>query len=148
MNDNYTRCGTPLVYKGVLRLHTDSLTDEQLSNYECALETIGNVIALKARDIAEEQAKPSPDTNRITELRRQQAELAGERKRCGSPPLDHRHHLNDHRVDRRYSIFAVGVAQHRWRDFAAGDRATSVALRRGRRETNTECCRNDVGLLP
>lgn len=81
MNDNYTCCGTPLVYKGVLRLHTDSLTDEQLSNYECALETIGNVIALKARDIAEEQAKPSPDTNRITELRQQQAELAGERNR-------------------------------------------------------------------
>ncbi|QHP92468.1 hypothetical protein EXE55_05285 [Burkholderia glumae] len=59
----------------------DALTDEQLSNYECALETIGNVIALKARDIAEKQAKLSPDTNRITELRRQQAELAGERSR-------------------------------------------------------------------
>ena len=81
MNDDYTRCGTPLVYTSVLRLHVDGLADEQLSNYECALETIGNVIALRARDIAKEQAKPEPDTNRITELRRQQAELTGERNR-------------------------------------------------------------------
>ena len=32
-------------------------TDDQLADYECALETIGNVIALKARDIEEEKAK-------------------------------------------------------------------------------------------
>ncbi|ASW04357.1 MULTISPECIES: hypothetical protein [Burkholderiaceae] len=56
-------------------------TDEQLADYECALETIGNVIALKARDIEEEKAKSAPDADRITELRRQQAELADERSR-------------------------------------------------------------------
>ncbi len=56
-------------------------TDEQLADYECALETIGNVIALKARDIEEEKAKPTPDDDRLAELLRQQAELAGERSR-------------------------------------------------------------------
>lgn len=62
-------------------------TDEQLADYECALETIGNVIALKARDIEEETAKPAPDADRLAELRRQQAELAGERSRL---------RINDH----------------------------------------------------
>ncbi|CAH2898040.1 MAG: hypothetical protein PPHEMADM_3163 [uncultured Paraburkholderia sp.] len=56
-------------------------TDEQLADYECALETIGNVIALKARDLEEEKAKPAPDADRLAELRRQQADLAGERSR-------------------------------------------------------------------
>ncbi|ABO60533.1 conserved hypothetical protein (plasmid) [Burkholderia vietnamiensis G4] len=56
-------------------------TDEQLADYECALETIGNVIALKARDIETEKTKPSPNSDRIDELRRQQAELADERSR-------------------------------------------------------------------
>ncbi len=54
-------------------------TDEQLADYECALETIGNVIALTARDIAEEKAKPKPDADRLTDLRRRQADLVAER---------------------------------------------------------------------
>lgn len=56
-------------------------TDEQLADYECALETIGNVIALKAREIEQERAKPLPDAAHVTELRRQQASLADERGR-------------------------------------------------------------------
>ncbi len=56
-------------------------TDEQLADYECALETIGNVIALKARDIEEEKAKNAPDADRLADLRQLQAELAGERSR-------------------------------------------------------------------
>ncbi|MCA8005158.1 hypothetical protein [Burkholderia cenocepacia] len=56
-------------------------TNEQLANYECALETIGNVIALKARDLAEESAKLAPDAGQLTKLRQQQAEFAGERSR-------------------------------------------------------------------
>ncbi|KNH08004.1 hypothetical protein BRCH_00370 [Candidatus Burkholderia brachyanthoides] len=55
--------------------------DEQLADYECALETIGNVIALKARDIEAEKAKPVPDTEWIAKLRREQTDLAGERSR-------------------------------------------------------------------
>lgn len=60
-------------------------TDEQLADYECALETIGNVIALKARDIEEEKAKAKAknalDADRLADLRQLQAELAGERSR-------------------------------------------------------------------
>ncbi|WP_254661872.1 hypothetical protein [Burkholderia sp. CCA53] len=36
---------------------------------------------LKARDIEAEKTKPSPNSDRIDELRRQQAELADERSR-------------------------------------------------------------------
>ncbi len=35
-------------------------TDDQLANYETALETIGNVIAIASRDIAEEREKSNP----------------------------------------------------------------------------------------
>ena len=56
-------------------------TDDQLADYECAVETIGNVIALKARDIADEKAKIHPDNARIEMLRREQAELGAERSR-------------------------------------------------------------------
>ena len=56
-------------------------TDEQLANYECALETIGNVIAIKARDIASEKVKLAPDEQRLRDLRQQQAGLADERGR-------------------------------------------------------------------
>lgn len=81
--DNYTRCGTPLVYSGQLELQPEILatswTDDQLADYECALETIGNVIALKARDIEEEKAKLAPSKDRIDELRRQQGALIRER---------------------------------------------------------------------
>ena len=56
-------------------------TDNQLADYECALETIGNAIALKAKDIAEEKAKTHPDNARLETLRSEQAELANERSR-------------------------------------------------------------------
>ncbi len=54
-------------------------TDDQLADYECAVETIGNVIALKARDIGIEQAKSQPDDALIDRLRCEQANLARER---------------------------------------------------------------------
>ncbi|WP_248167246.1 hypothetical protein [Ralstonia pseudosolanacearum] len=83
--DSYTRCGTPLVYAGELHLRHEiiakSWTDDQLADYECALETIGNVIALRARDVEEEKAKPVPSKDRIAELRLQQAELIRERSK-------------------------------------------------------------------
>ncbi len=53
----------------------------QLADYECALETIGNVIALKARDIAHEQRKATPDEAHVDTLRREQSELAGQRSK-------------------------------------------------------------------
>ena len=54
-------------------------TDEQLANYECALETIGNAIAVKARDIESERAKSAPDERRIEDLLCEQANLVNER---------------------------------------------------------------------
>ena len=43
-------------------------TDDQLVNYETALETVGNVIAIASRDIANERQKSQPDADRINEL--------------------------------------------------------------------------------
>ncbi|HEF4736575.1 hypothetical protein KTD19_19200 [Burkholderia multivorans] len=54
-------------------------TDDQLADYETALETIGNVIAITSRDIANEQGKTQPDVDRINELRALQWRLTRER---------------------------------------------------------------------
>lgn len=56
-------------------------TDDQLANYETALETIGNVIAIASRDIAEEREKIQPDADRINELLALQARLNQDRNR-------------------------------------------------------------------
>ncbi|MCW0100536.1 hypothetical protein [Burkholderia pseudomallei] len=55
-------------------------TDDQLANYETALETIGNVIAIASRDITEEREKSRPDVRRIDELFELQKRLSGERR--------------------------------------------------------------------
>lgn len=55
-------------------------TDDQLANYETALETIGNVIAIASRDISEEREKSRPDLRRIDELLELQKRLSGERR--------------------------------------------------------------------
>lgn len=55
-------------------------TDDQLADYETALETIGNVIAIAARDISEEREKSRPDVRRIDELLELQKRLGGERQ--------------------------------------------------------------------
>ena len=61
-------------------------TDDQLANYETALETGVNVIAIASRDIAEEREKIRPHADRINELLALQARLNQERdrlRRCG-----------------------------------------------------------------
>ncbi|HEP6277345.1 TPA: hypothetical protein VDA67_003903 [Burkholderia vietnamiensis] len=55
-------------------------TDDQLADYETALETIGNVIAIASRDIAEERENPRPDARRIEELLELQKLLSDERR--------------------------------------------------------------------
>ena len=50
-----------------------------MANYETALETIGNVIAIASRDIAEEREKIQPDADRINELLALQGHLNQER---------------------------------------------------------------------
>ncbi|MCW0009867.1 MULTISPECIES: hypothetical protein [Burkholderiaceae] len=55
-------------------------TDDQLVDYETALETIGNVIAIASRDITEEREKSRPDVRRIDELLELQKRLSGERR--------------------------------------------------------------------
>lgn len=54
-------------------------TDDQLVNYETALETVGNVIAIASRDIADERQKSPPDADRINELLALQRRLNRER---------------------------------------------------------------------
>lgn len=54
-------------------------TDDQLANYETALETVGNVIAIASRDIAAERQKSQPDADRINELLILQRRLNQER---------------------------------------------------------------------
>ncbi|MGR8024367.1 hypothetical protein [Burkholderia cenocepacia] len=55
-------------------------TDDQLADYETALETIGNVIAIASRDIAEEREKSQPDARLIDELFELQKQLNCERR--------------------------------------------------------------------
>ncbi|VBC99315.1 Uncharacterised protein [Burkholderia pseudomallei] len=55
-------------------------TDDQLADYETALETIGNVVAIASRDIAEEREKSRPDVRRIDELLELQRRLNDERR--------------------------------------------------------------------
>lgn len=55
-------------------------TDDQLADYETALETIGNVIAIASRDIAKEREKCRPDAHRIDELLELQRRLGDERR--------------------------------------------------------------------
>ena len=55
-------------------------TDDQLADYETALETIGNVIAIASRDITKEREKSRPDVRRIDELLELQKRLSGERR--------------------------------------------------------------------
>ncbi|ARK99989.1 hypothetical protein [Burkholderia pseudomallei] len=54
-------------------------TDDQLANYETALETVGNVIAIASRDIAAKRQKSQPDADRINELLILQRRLNQER---------------------------------------------------------------------
>lgn len=54
-------------------------TDDQLASYETALETVGNVIAIASRDIADERQKSQPDADRINELLVLQRRLNQER---------------------------------------------------------------------
>lgn len=55
-------------------------TGDQLADYETALETIGNVIAIASRDIADEREKSQPDVRQIDELLELQRELNCERR--------------------------------------------------------------------
>ncbi|WP_045761491.1 hypothetical protein [Xanthomonas albilineans] len=54
-------------------------TDDQLADYETALETIGNAIAVASRDISKEREKSRPDVRRIDELPELQKRLSDER---------------------------------------------------------------------
>ncbi|RBA70801.1 hypothetical protein BRO09_17025, partial [Xanthomonas oryzae pv. oryzae] len=51
-------------------------TDDQLADYETALETIGNAIAVASRDISKEREKSRPDVRRIDELLELQKRLS------------------------------------------------------------------------
>ncbi|UQN69184.1 hypothetical protein L0Z11_16210 [Burkholderia multivorans] len=55
-------------------------TDDQLADYETALETIGNLIALASRDISKERKKSRPDVRRIDELLELQKRLSDDRR--------------------------------------------------------------------
>jgi hypothetical protein len=55
-------------------------TDDQLADYETALETIGNAIAVASRDISKEREKSRPDVRRIDELLELQKRLSDERR--------------------------------------------------------------------
>lgn len=55
-------------------------TDEQLSQYTLACDLIGGEVALKSRDIHEEQSQPNPDEQRLAQLLEEQSRLVQERE--------------------------------------------------------------------
>ncbi|HEJ6554296.1 MULTISPECIES: hypothetical protein [Pseudomonas] len=76
--------GLALIYKASKPAKKDNAmpaqwTDQQLAAFEAAMETIGNMIALKARDIHAERSKGDPNQALIDQLRAEQAELVVER---------------------------------------------------------------------
>lgn len=78
--------GLALIYKALTPKKKDHAmpaqwTDQQLAAFEAAMETIGNMIAIKARDIHAERSKGEPDQALIDKLRADQAELVVERSR-------------------------------------------------------------------
>lgn len=78
--------GLTLIYKASKPGKKDNAmqeqwTNQQLAAFEAAMETIGNMIALRARDIHAERSKGEPDQALIDQLRAEQAELVLERSR-------------------------------------------------------------------
>lgn len=57
------------------------LTSQAIAEYECALETLGNIIAARSQAIHEERTKEHPDDQKIADLRKEQGELVIERNR-------------------------------------------------------------------
>jgi hypothetical protein len=57
------------------------LTSQQIAEYECAMETIGNAIAARSQAIHEERSKPAPDAKLLSKLRQEQADLVVERSK-------------------------------------------------------------------
>ncbi|QCY09605.1 hypothetical protein ELQ88_00495 (plasmid) [Pseudomonas sp. MPC6] len=64
------------------------LTSQQVAEYECAMETIGNAIAARSQAIHEERANPEPNKERLDRLRQEQAELVLERSRISIDDVD------------------------------------------------------------
>jgi hypothetical protein len=64
------------------------LTSQQVAEYECAMETIGNAIAERSQAIHEERSKTEPDTVVLSKLRQEQADLVVERSRISIDDVD------------------------------------------------------------
>jgi hypothetical protein len=60
---------------------SEPLTSQAIAEYECALETLGNVVAHLSEAIHDERAKPHPDKQKIEDMRQQQTNLVIERSR-------------------------------------------------------------------
>jgi hypothetical protein len=64
------------------------LTSQQIAEYECAMETIGNAIAARSQAIHEERSKPEPDAKLLSKLRQEQADLVVERSKISVDDVD------------------------------------------------------------
>ncbi len=88
--------GFALIYHSFKPQHEGSqmpgpLTSQQVAEYECAMETIGNAIAARSQAIHEERAKPEPNKELLDRLRQEQAELVLERSRISIDDVDSVH---------------------------------------------------------
>lgn len=81
-------------------------TQEEAIAFECARECIGHMMAIYTGQIAEEEAKPQPDRQRIEVMRAERSRLASERREL---------HVNDHAQVARVRA-EYGATIRAWRE--------------------------------
>ena len=64
------------------------LTSQQIAEYECAMETIGNAIAARSQAIHEERSKAEPSAEVLSKLRQEQADIVLERSKISIDDVD------------------------------------------------------------
>ena len=89
----FLAAGIALLYQTFKRQHEGSqmpgpLTSQQVAEYECAMETIGNALAARSQAIHEERSKAEPDLEALAKLRQDQAELVLERSKISIDDVD------------------------------------------------------------
>lgn len=89
----FLAAGMALLHHTFKRQHEGSmmpgpLTSQQIAEYECAMETIGNAIAVRSQAIHEERCKAEPDMVVLSKLRQEQADLVVERSRISIDDVD------------------------------------------------------------
>ncbi|RMN07304.1 MULTISPECIES: hypothetical protein [Pseudomonas syringae group] len=89
----FLAAGIALLYHTFKRQNEGSqmpgpLTSQQIAEYECAMETIGNALAARSQAIHDERSKAEPNQEALSKLRQEQADLVIERSKISIDDVD------------------------------------------------------------